>query len=96
MTRLGFTQAQMHLSHHEYTRIFDDLSLSEEPVRSTDHFRKLSPLDFETEMKKIMGVPFRAQHVSYQFRQKVKLTDVFARPRTQYGLLIEKGFKIFQ
>ena len=60
MTRHGFTQAQVQLSHHEYTRIFDDLSLREETIRSTDHYRKLSPLDFEAEIKQIMGVPFRA------------------------------------
>lgn len=30
MTSHGFTQAQIHLSHQEYTRIFDDLTLTED------------------------------------------------------------------
>lgn len=78
MTSDGFESAKLLMEPEEWSRLF----YSTEEKKNIVKEKGLNEVDFQIEMIRLMSIPFGGQHVNYQFRQKIKLTDIFGRPKT--------------
>ena len=77
MTADGYESAKLLMHPEEWSRLFYSAE-----KKNVVKEKGLNEVDFQIEMIRLMSIPFGGQHVNYQFRQKIKLTDIFARPKT--------------